>query len=157
MTEKGVIRSDFVDSIEAAAADAINNNPEKFEAFHCEPEHLFTPGIYVRKFSVPAGKLVFSETHLTEHPFFVVDGVCEVFTEEEGWVLIKAPFQGVTKPGTRRILRIWADLIWVTVHATSLTSVKEIEETILDRSENPLLGGYFQNNTFVPSHNLITN
>lgn len=49
-----------------------------------------------------------------------------------------APFVGITKAGTRRVLVTHEDTEWTTVHATEKTDPNEIEEEITE-SENVLL------------------
>lgn len=105
-------------------------------------DHTFTPGMYVRTIHMPRGAVLTSRTHLTEHPF-VVSGRCAVYTPDAGaWEIIEAReglYQGVTRPGTRRVLAILEDTTWATYHVTALTDVGEIEDAILAPFENPLL------------------
>jgi hypothetical protein len=79
-------------------------------------EHRFTPGLYIRTIFMPAGTLLTSKIHKTEHPFCVTKGVVDVFDDDNGPVRITAPHMGVTKPGTRRVLRIIEDTVWTTYH-----------------------------------------
>jgi len=98
--------------------------------------HRFTPGLYIREILMPKGALVISRIHKTEHPFTVSQGRVAVWTEEEGVVEIKAPFTGITKPGTRRVLFVFEDCIWTTYHPTELTDPEQIVEAVtLSESE----------------------
>jgi hypothetical protein len=102
--------------------------------------HIFTPGLYAREIFMPAGAIITSAVHKTEHPYVVSAGRCLVYLENEARsVIIQAPHTGVTKPGTRRLLIIVEDTTWTTFHVTSKTSVEEIEEEILQVNRNPLL------------------
>ena len=102
--------------------------------------HHFTPGLYCREILMPAGSVLTSKVHNTEHPFVVSQGSCSVYNEETGEsVLITAPHFGITLPGTRRLLFIHEDTIWTTFHPTNLTDVEEIERTIIKPHFNPLL------------------
>lgn len=78
--------------------------------------HLFTPGLYTREIFMPKGTLLTSRVHLFEHPFVVSAGVVSVWTDDTGWVTLRAPYTGITKPGTRRVLFIHEDCIWSTFH-----------------------------------------
>ena len=102
--------------------------------------HRFTPGLYIREILMPAGSIITSAVHKTEHPYVVSAGRCFVYLEnEERWELIQAPHTGITKPGTRRLLIMVYDTIWTTFHVTDLTDVGEIEDEIIEKRQNPLL------------------
>ena len=102
--------------------------------------HRFTPGLYIREIHIPAGTLLTSMEHKTEHPFVVSKGRIAVISENEGRVIYEAPHTGVTKPGTRRALYAETDTIWTTFHVTTKTEVEEIAADILEPHQNPLLG-----------------
>jgi len=85
----------------------------------CPLTHRFTPGLYSREIFMPAGSLITSKIHRTEHPYVVSKGRCLVWIDGTGWVLIEAPHSGVTKPGTRRVLLILEDTVWTTFHPIS--------------------------------------
>lgn len=121
-------------------------------------EHLFLPGLYVRKITNPAGSLVTTKVHRTEHPFFVMQGTAWVLGPD-GPRELRAGHVGVTQPGTRRVIFAGTfndagdpvaseDVVWVTVHALSPDEMAEpdqerrigmIEERIIERRE--LAGG----------------
>jgi hypothetical protein len=79
--------------------------------------HVFTPGLYQRSIFMPAGTLLTSRIHLTEHPFVISMGVISVWSDDAGWQTFNAVHMGVTKPGTRRVLFAHTDTIWTTTHA----------------------------------------
>lgn len=93
--------------------------------------HNFFPGLYQRTVRMNKGTLVVSKIHLTEHPFVIHSGDLSVWTEADGWVRMTAPFSGVTKPWTVRVLFIHEDTVWSTFHATSETDVDKIESQII--------------------------
>lgn len=101
-------------------------------------EHFFTDDQYIRKIFMRAGSLITSKIHLTRHPFFVLQGKCAVWDAEKGVHIVKAPYFGITEPGTRRILLIGEDCIWATVHAKLQgETVEDIERRIIEpRSYN---------------------
>lgn len=100
--------------------------------------HLWLPGLYVRTVTNPAGCLVTTETHRTRHPFFVMRGIATV-SGPDGVRAITAPHQGVTEPGTRRLifaghidasgqLLSIGDVVWTTVHAITPEEEAEPDE-----------------------------
>jgi hypothetical protein len=101
--------------------------------------HRFTPGLYIREIHIPAGTLLTSMEHKTEHPFVVSAGTIAVISANEGRQVYRAPFTGITKPNTRRALYAYEDTIWTTFHVTNKTDVEEIAEEILQPHENKLL------------------
>lgn len=103
-------------------------------------KHHFTPGLYCREIFMPAGAVLTSKIHNTEHPFVVSLGRCSVYNDATGEAVeIEAPYFGITLPGTRRLLFIHEDTIWTTFHPTHLTDIEEIESAIIRPHLNPLL------------------
>ena len=89
---------------------------ENFEPVHCLTTHKFTDGMYIREIFMPAGSLITSKIHKTEHPYIVSYGKVAVSIDSDEWHEITAPYTGITKPGTRRVLYILEDCIWTTFH-----------------------------------------
>ena len=128
-----------------------------FPVVDCPVSHSFTPGLYIRKIFMPAGVTVTSMIHKTIHPFCVMQGKVTVYSENDGIQEIEAPFDGITYPGTRRVLRVHENTVWVTFHPTEIKpkddsdeSIKEavdlICEEIIDLRPNDLVGGVIRNN-----------
>ena len=88
---------------------------------------------------MPAGTILTSKIHRTEHPYIVSKGHCQVFIEGTGFVSIRAPHLGITKPGTRRLLVIHEETVWTTFHVTAQTDAAAAEREIIVDYENPLL------------------
>jgi hypothetical protein len=141
--------SDKIDELEAAmmVCDPVD----------CPLNHKFLPGIYIREILMPAGSLVTSMIHKTTHAYFVLQGKVSVISENFGEQYIESPFTGTTLPNTRRVLYIHENCVWITVHPTSIQpkdgspealmeAVALIEDEILDKRENPLIGGRIKNN-----------
>jgi hypothetical protein len=120
-----------IDELEAAIV--ASDSPR----IHLEIRHRFTPGLYIREILIPAGTLLTSMEHLTEHPFVISQGVIEVIDSHGSAVLLTAPYTGITTPGTRRALHAIEDTIWTTFHVTTETDVEKIGQTIV-RHHNPL-------------------
>ena len=127
---------------------------ENLEPVHCLTTHRFTDGMYIREIFMPAGSLITSKIHKTEHPYIVSYGKTAVSIDGDDWHEITAPYTGITVPGTRRILYIIEDCIWTTFHRidgmksefNNMTDeekediVKKIEENILEPHVNYLTG-----------------
>lgn len=96
-------------------------------------KHTFVDGAYVREMFAPKGYVISTKIHKVTHPYFVLKGECEVLTED-GLKRIKAPFYGVTPAGTKRLVYIYEDVTWVTVHVTNETDIEKIEEQIIAKS-----------------------
>ncbi len=98
-------------------------------------EHEFGEGTYIRKITMPAGHLYLSQIHKITHPFFVMEGEATVISDE-GVVKITAPYYGMTKPGTQRILYIHKECVWITVHPTDKKTVEEVVEDVIAKDYN---------------------
>jgi len=106
-----------------------------------ELRHSFGDGLYIRELTVPKGMLIVTKIHKKTHPFFLLKGDCSILTDE-GIVRIKAPYSGITKPGTKRVVYTHEDTVWTTVHATDKTDLKEIEEEVIAKNFDEILPTY---------------
>jgi hypothetical protein len=114
--------------------DAVKKHPEALTGDAADEknplEHLFADGLYIRKIFMPAGQVIVSKIHKYNHPYFVLKGKVSVLTDT-GVEKISAPHYGITTVGTKRVLNVIEDTIWITVHATDKTDLKEVEEEII--------------------------
>ncbi|WP_457970637.1 hypothetical protein [Acinetobacter calcoaceticus] len=99
------------------------------QAWHGEIHH-FAPGVYLREFRCFENTLLVGKTHRHEHLFVLLEGKCEVATED-GPQLLEAPYIGKSPAGVKRALYTHTDIIWVTIHATDETDVSKIEEWLV--------------------------
>jgi len=67
--------------------------------------------------------------------FVILTGEVEVSVDAGHSELLKAPYTGITKAGTRRILKIIKDTNWMTVHATDVVPESNSEEDIIKAAE----------------------
>lgn len=113
------------------AEDELIKRPETFNADSgdCPLKHTFLNGLYIREILMPEGMIIISKLHLKDNPYFVLSGMATISTED-GIILIEAPYHGITKAGTKRALFIHEDMVWITVHPTDKTDVKEVEKEI---------------------------
>jgi len=84
---------------------------------NCPVKHHFATGFYLREIFMPRGTVVISKKHVTEHQFVISKGRVSVWDPFVGTQHLAAPFVGLTKPGTQRILYIHEDCVWTTAHA----------------------------------------
>ena len=109
-------------SVEGTTGEVMHNaNPVK---------HSFAGGCYIREIYNPANELIITKIHKKEHPFFLMKGEMSILTEE-GIQNIKAPYQGVTKPGTKRAIYTHEECIFITVHATENTTIEDVEDEVV--------------------------
>lgn len=81
-------------------------------------EEIGTPGLYVRKLTLPAETTLTSCIHKSHHQFVITKGAIAVYntiTDEDN--IFYAGHHGITYPGTRRVLHTFAETIWMTFHA----------------------------------------
>lgn len=139
---------------------ALVANKEHF--VDCPVEHTFVPGMYIRKIFMPKGEngidnYITSLIHNTNHPYFVMSGEVMVYSENDGEQILRGGDWGITRPHTRRVLKIIENTIWVTCHPTDIQpennskeavekAVNLIGEKIIEKHENPLLDGVVKNN-----------
>lgn len=127
---------------ELAKADEVVNRLEKQIAQLPPVEmpvvHRFTHGpdgkvnLYTRQIFMPAGTILTSKIHKTEHQYIVSQGSAAVRDNDGAWTMINAPYHGITQPGTRRALFIVADCIWTTMHVVDTDNLEEIEKKLIE-------------------------
>ncbi len=94
--------------------------------------HIFTNGLYTRECFIPKGTICTTKIHRCEHPFVISMGLASVWTKDTGWRLVGAPFTGITRPGTRRLIVAHEDTLWSTFHVTNETDLVEIEKKLIE-------------------------
>jgi hypothetical protein len=93
-------------------------------------KHLFADGCYIREIFFPANELIITKIHKITHPFFLVEGEMSILTED-GAVHLKAPHNGITLAGTKRVIYTHTDCRFITVHVTGSTDLQEIENEVI--------------------------
>lgn len=114
---------------------------EQLPVVDCPLTHRFCDGLYIREIFMPAGSLVTSKIHKTEHPFIISKGIVSVSIDGGEWQMYEAPYTGITKPGTRRVLFIHEDCVWTTIHKNDDNNedVAAIERRIIEPYINELI------------------
>ncbi|MEC8058244.1 hypothetical protein [Acinetobacter ursingii] len=90
----------------------------------------FAPNVYMRQMDAPAGSLVVSKIHKTEHFNILIKGSLTIMTND-GVKHLQAPLIIKSDAGTRRVGYFHEDSSWITIHPTELTNVSEIEKEII--------------------------
>ena len=137
VTELSLDTPEFTEAVQAQV-DNLEQKIMDMPPAECPVVHRFTPGLYIREILMPKGTLITSKIHLTEHPYVISKGVVDVFIEGVGWKKYAAPFTGITKPYTRRVLFIEEDTIWTTFHPTDETDLAKLEEQLILRRDDHL-------------------
>ena len=124
-------RKEFRDKIAELEGSVAEYGMKGGELHEANPvKHAFAGGCYIREIYNPANHLVITKIHKKEHPFFLMKGSMSILTEE-GIQHIEAPYQGVTKPGTKRAIYTHEECTFITVHATDNTSIEQVEEEVV--------------------------
>lgn len=96
------------------------------------PEHLFTPGMYIRKLAIPADSVVVGKMHRHCHPVMLIKGKTTILTDN-GMETMEAPQVWVSPAGIKRVLYTHTDCEFVTVHLNpdDETDLEKLEADII--------------------------
>jgi len=116
--------------------------------------HFFGGGMYCRRIAIPAGRVIVSKVHSTEHMFIGCVGELLVAGQGENYTL--RPGDVVVSPvGTKRVVFSVTDVVVMTVHKTDRISVDNLEEELMsddglslyDVNNQPKVGVLVQSST----------
>ena len=93
--------------------------------------HRFAPGVYTKEMYVPAGCMITGAIHKTEHISIFLEGKMLVPDETGKTIEINGPIVEVAKPGIKRIGIVLEPVRWITIHATDVTDLDELDEMLL--------------------------
>lgn len=100
--------------------------------------HHFSPGLYLRELHIPAGMVTTGKIH--KYPCINILAKGRRSTLVDGLiVVIDAPHIHISPPGIKRVSLTHEDSVWITVHATNLTDVDEIERELVCDTEEEYL------------------
>ena len=80
-----------------------------------EPDHLFAPGMYMRKLIVPKGMCIVGKIHRHDHFLLVLSGKALVISEF-GRDIVEAGHTSVSKAGVKRVVVAIEDTLFATIH-----------------------------------------
>lgn len=89
----------------------------KHEQVAIPVRHYFSPGVYAREITIPAGTILTGRIHKYEQLNILSGGEISVLTDD-GMKRVAAPFTVVSPPGTKRIAYAHTDCVWTTILAT---------------------------------------
>lgn len=95
--------------------------------------HRFSPGVYCREVTMPAGATVVGHKHKTRHQNIALTG--RALVQIDGVTTeIVAPFIFESAPGAQKIFHVIEDLCWLTIHANpkEISDIPTIEDEIFD-------------------------
>jgi quercetin dioxygenase-like cupin family protein len=119
----------YGDKVEKAEAIMLQH-----EQVDCPLRHLFAPSVYIREVTMPKGARIIGHEHKTEHFNIVLKGKAEVVVDGKA-EYIEAPCIFVSKAGVRKVLNILEEMVWATVHPTANTSLDDLEEELITKSD----------------------
>lgn len=106
-----------------------------------EAEHFFAPGMYGRRFTMPAGMLVVGKIHKHAHLMSVIKGRA-IIVSEFGRELVEAGHVTVSPPGVKRVVLALEDVTFLTIHHNpdDVEDLTQLEQDhIEDENFNPYL------------------
>lgn len=138
ISTKSLVRPEVNQAIDQLEKIMVDNLPKQ----HFPLDHDFGDHLYIRKLILPAGSKVTSRVHKWRHPFFILFGKVKIWQDDgKGWRIIEAPYDGMTEQGTRRVLDVIEDTVFITVHynPTNTTDLGELEDWVIEPHTNHLL------------------
>jgi hypothetical protein len=105
-------------------------------------KHYFADGLYIRERINEAEQIIVTKIHNKENAFFLMEGDMAIMGED-GVEHVSAPYHGITKPGTKRIILAKTRCKFITVHALDGVGLEEAEdEVVADNFDDPKLLAY---------------
>ena len=96
--------------------------------------HHFAPGLYMRELHIPAGLITTGKIHKYACLNILAKG--RRSTLVDGHIeMVEAPHIHLSPPGIKRVSLTHEDSVWITVHATHLTDIDEIERALVCDTE----------------------
>jgi len=128
---------DLPSSVSREQVDRLQAEMVKMPQADLTTEHLFSPGMYMRKVFRPAGTLIVGKVHKEPHFFLCAKGEIIAWTET-GMRRLQAGDVVESKPGTKRVTLAVTDAIGITIHRTEKTDLDEIEAELIEPDETAL-------------------
>lgn len=105
----------------------------------CPLKHYFLPGIYIREIFMPADTVVIGKIHKTKHFNIIQKGKVLLISEYDKKVL-EGPCTFESDIGVQKLLYIYEDTIWSTVHLTENTDLESLEAELIEPDDSyPIL------------------
>lgn len=120
-----------------AFADHIHRKEESLGEDPFPLYHSFSDGIYAREVHLPKDHIVIGKLHKHESMVYMLKGHA-IVADENGCKEIKAPCHFVSKPGVKRVGYIIEDIVWIDIHNTKSSNIKDAEKEIFANSYEEL-------------------
>ena len=119
-----------IENLRSSLEECVNRGI--FPAWEAPVEHFHANGLYGRKvYGIPAGTTIITKVHLSQHITIALKGVCTVYAQDGVKRIVRAGEVFITEPGTQRAIYCHDDQVeWLTVHASSLNEVADIEHEL---------------------------
>ena len=128
---------DLPDHVNREQIDRLQAEMIKMPQAELQTEHFFSPGMYCRRVSRPAGTLIVGKVHKEPHFFLCAKGEIIAWSEN-GMRKLQAGDVIESKPGTKRVTLATQDSIGITIHKTDKTDLDEIEAELIEPDETAL-------------------
>ena len=97
-------------------------------------EHIFTDGMYIRKWFGPVGTLTIGKLHKKAHILILLKGECTIVTEATGVNYHIAPAIIEYPAGLQKVVLAHTDIVLCTVHITDCKDADKIVEEVTARN-----------------------
>jgi hypothetical protein len=116
----------------------LEDEMRKHEQIDIPIKHFFSPGVYAREITIPAGTLLTGRIHKYAQLNILSGGEISVLTQD-GMKRVSAPFTVVSPPGTKRIAYAHTECTWTTILATEEKDPDKMEELFTVGTEQEFL------------------
>jgi hypothetical protein len=116
-----------------ASLESVERELLKHPQLHCGIVHKFSPGIYLREMTAPAGALLVGHHHKDACMNILAKGTISLLHKDGSVQTVTAPYTFCGEPG-RKIALTHTEVVWMNVFATNETNVAVLEEKLFDKS-----------------------
>ena len=131
---------------------SLESSLREFPQLELPLTHVFAFGLYAREITIPKGTIMTGRIHKNVDLNIVYYGDMDVMTEH-GMKRVQGPCMFKGRANTKQIGYAYEQTRWVTVHATELTDLREIEEALFADEGKPLLHDFTTGR--VVNHDLV--
>ena len=103
-------------------------------------EHMFAPGVYIRKVWLQKGHTYIGKIHKHEHASIISSGKVAVVTEFEPYQVIEGHRMFMSPSGTKRAIIALEDTVWSCIHTNpdNITDLTALEDFNIAKSYTEL-------------------
>ncbi len=111
----------------------------QLQALESEPmvDHMFSDGVYARTIHMKAGSVIVGRQHKTRHLNIITKGKANV-DSGNGIELVTAPCMFESDAGVQKILYIFEDMDWTTIHPTEETDLDVLEDLMVESIDDSM-------------------